>query len=420
MAMARTIVIIATLDTKEPEVGYLKECIERRGHKAVVMDVSMAGEPSALADISNREIAEAGEGSIDEIRVSRDRDSITQTMIRGASQKAKELHSAGQLDGIISFGGSTGAMIGTSVMKALPFGVPKLFTSSNLAMPYGHRYFGVSDIMGMSSPFDIANLCGLVKSVLARSAGAICGMVEALDDPVPTVDSSKPMIAMSEWGYSWRCCRCVEKKLTEKGYQVVPFHANGVGDRAMEGMLGQGFFEAVVDIVPGGVANELLGGTRAAGPDRLETAGRRGIPQVVSPSGLSLIGVGPWNSMPPEYLERKLHKLDDLRISAKVVAEEAIAIARTTADKLNRANGSVRVLIPLRGWTDIDREGQPTYEPSINDMLLQELKRCLRPEIKVEEIDAHLEDPDFCLALVTAFDELMKGTESATPDAAVK
>ena len=172
-------------------------------------------------------------------------------------------------------------------MKSLPFGIPKVMLSSTAAMPaYAGGYFGTKDIAMIHSVVDIAGLNPLVKDVLKRAAGAICGMVEMEGRPsVPdqTMLEKKDLIALTEFKFSEECCSHIRHLLDKKGFEVIPFHAQGTGDRAMEELIGEGLFQGVLDIVPAGVGEELLGGNRAAGPNRLESAGKMGIPQINHP-----------------------------------------------------------------------------------------------------------------------------------------
>lgn len=406
--MTRTIAIISTLDSYGDIVSFVKEQIERRGHKSVVIDLSMGGPPSIPGDVTCEEIAEAGGASIEHIRASRDRPKITEIMIKGAIQKAKELYSAGRLDGIIDVGGATCALMATSVMKTLPFGVPKLAASSSASYPMlCSTYFGHHDITMMNTMVD-PELTELGKNVLIRVAGAICGMVESLAEVRAGVPTTKASVAITTWASSDQCAKYVKQGLMQKSYEMVTFHAQGFGDRAMEELIAQGLFEGVVDIVPGGVSEELFSGPRAAGPTRLEAAGRRGIPQLITPCSLNLISCGPAEKIKPKFKKRKLYFLDHIRVQAKMTPNEIKKTARVIADKLNLATGPTKFVIPLRGWGASERDGDPFYEPELNRLFVQTLKARLKSEIETIEIDAHLEDPDFAEAIVATFDNMMK------------
>jgi uncharacterized protein (UPF0261 family) len=415
--MSKTIAIVCTLDTKGEEAKYLKELIEARGHKTILMDTNMGGEPTIPPDISAEEVARLGGGDIREIRASKKTGEVTPIMVKGASIKVKELLEAGQLDGIVSFGGASNTTLSTSVMKALPFGIPKFMVSSTAAMPaYAAKYIGTKDITMMHSVVDIAGLNDLTKAVLERAAGGICGMVEASTGAVKPV-TEKPIIAVTEFKFAEVCGHHVREYLEEKGYDVIPWHAQGIGDRVMEELLEeQGLFDGVIDLVPAGVSEELIGGNRAAGPTRLEAAGARGIPQVVAPCGFEMISCGPldrrdqgdplWASR--RLAERKIFIPDAFRVQVRTSADELREIAQVVAEKLNKSKGPVKFLIPTQGWSALSVEGTDLHEPETDAVFAPALREHLRSDIEVKELDTHLNTPEFARAAVEALEEMMK------------
>ena len=415
----KNIVIIGTLDTKVEQISFVKRHIEVLGHKVIIMDTSTRGKSSISADITCDEIAKAAGASIEEIRSIKERGKITSLMIDGAIKKAKELLAGGKLDGIMSLGGAGAATIGTAVMRALPFGIPKLMISSAAGMQaYAGRWFGTGDIMMMNTIVDLAGLNELVKNVLSRAAGSICGMVETV--PVGSLSTllsgrGKSFVAMTEDGASESCGVYVRHSLEQKGYEVVTFHSQGLGDRAMEELIGQGFFDGVVDIALVGVSDELLEGNRPGGPNRLEMAGKRGIPLVLAPCGLNQTGAGPTRKNAQKYASRpRILKLDELRMGTRLNEEELILTARTVATKLNKARGPVKFFIPRRGWSAWDPPGGILYDPEEDMIFINELKKHLKPEVEIIEIDANLEDTLFAQAMVEGFDQLMKAKRKST------
>ncbi|MBK5101127.1 MAG: Tm-1-like ATP-binding domain-containing protein [Desulfobacteraceae bacterium] len=423
--MRKSILIISSLDTKGQEVEFLKRLIEQRGQQTTLLDMSTIGKSPILADIACEDVAKAGGASMKEIRDSaKGRDEITSIMIDGAIKKAVELYQSGKLNGIVGVGGVSNTGMATDVMKALPFGIPKLMVSSGAAMPsYAGGFFGSSDIAIMSAVVDMAGFHELGKSVLIRAAGAICGMVETGAGAV--LDSlkhtEKPLIAITEFQYSEKCCKLIRQYLEERGYSVIPCHAQGVGDRAMDELLDQGIFNGVVDIVPSGLSEELFGGNRAAGPNRLEAAGKRNIPQVIAPCGFEMISCGPLkrkDSGDPLWVSRDLAKRnyyvhDAYRVQARTNIEEMRLIAKTMAEKLNRAKGPVKILIPKKGWSTLSIKGQALHDPDTDKVFAEELRKHLRPVIEIKELDVHLNTPEFAEAVVEVFDNMMKGNKEA-------
>jgi len=355
----KVIVLVSTLDTKGSEAAFLKKLIEERGRRVILLDTNTGGEPSIPPDISSNEVAKASGWNIEEVRRMKETDKVSSIMIEGAIKKVKFLLEKGDLEGIISFGGASNTAIATSIMKSLPFGIPKVMLSSTAAMPtYAGGYFGTKDITMIHSVVDIAGLNPLVKDVLGRAAGAICGMVE-MEGGLPSLyrtTRGKDLIALTEFKFSEECCSHIRHLLKERGFEVIPFHAQGTGDRAMEELIGEGLFQGVMDVVPAGVGEELLGGNRAAGPNRLESAGGKGIPQLITPCGFDMLSCGPlergdredplWVSK--DIKNRKLFIPDAFRVQARTTSQELREIAGEVARKLNRSKGPVANLIPLK------------------------------------------------------------------------
>jgi len=415
----KTIVLVSTLDTKGSEAAFLKDFIRERGHRVILMDINTGGEPAIPPDISSKEMAEAGGGNIEEMRRIKDTAKVSSIMIEGGIQKVKGLLEKRELDGIVSFGGASNTTIATTIMKSLPFGIPKVMLSSMAAVPaYSAAYFGTKDIAIIHSVIDVAGLNPLVKDILKRTAGAICGMVETKRELISFSETArkKNLIALTEFKFSEECCSHIRRLLEDRGFQVIPFHAQGTGDRAMEELIGEGLFQGVMDIVPAGIGEELLGGNRAAGPKRLENAGQVGIPQIITPCGFDMLSCGPmergdrgdplWVSK--DIKNRRLFIPDAFRVQARTTSQELREIAREVARKLNQSKGPVAILIPLKGWSSLSKEGMPLYDPEADQAFLQELKSHLNPAISLIELDLHLNTREFAEEAVNQFMKLYK------------
>jgi uncharacterized protein (UPF0261 family) len=415
-SMSKYIVTLCALDTKGEEADYLQELIRAKGMNTILVDTGIGGEPTIPADISAEEIARAGGGDIIEIRASKDTGSVTPIMIRGASVKVHELLGNGHCDGIIAFGGVSNTTLATSVMKTLPFGVPKFMVSSAASMPaYAAKFIGTKDITMLHSVVDISGLNDLTKAVLERAAGGICGMVEASGGAVEPVSDS-PLIAVTSFKFSETCSRRVMDLLKKKGYAVIPFHAQGMGDRAMEELIEQGLFDGVIDIVPAGVSEELIGGNRAAGPHRLEAAGRRGIPQVLTPCGFDMISCGPLGRKDANdplwtkrgFAERKIFVPDEFRVQVRTTGDELKDIAGAVAEKLNKSEGPVKFLIPVKGWSSVSVKGADLYDPVADAAFAPALRRHLKTDIEVIEMETDIGSSEFANSLVEALSDMME------------
>jgi len=410
--MGSRIAILGSFDTKGEELGFLRQRVLDAGGEPVCIDTSLGGEPTFVPDVTAREVAAAGGVDIQDIRTTRDTAAATRWMISAASIVVRRLHDAGRLDGIVSIGGASNTGLATAVMGVLPFGVPKVMVSSMAAVPaYAGSYFGTKDIAMIHSVVDIAGLNPLLESVLARAAGAVCGMAAAGSGAVrlSTGDRGRPRVAVTEFKFSEVCCRRAAEVLAGAGMEVVPFHAQGIGDRALEELIDEDLVDAVLDLVPAGVAEELLGGNRAAGPHRLEAAGRKGIPQVISPCGFDMLSCGPlergdrgdslWATR--SLSKRKLFVPDALRVQARTSAEEMLQVAEVVAGKLNRTRGPTVMLIPLHGWSSLSEEGMPLCDFEADAAFVGRLKERLRADVVVREVPLPLN--------TSAFGELAAG-----------
>jgi uncharacterized protein (UPF0261 family) len=407
---AKSIIVLGTLDTKGEQILFLKDRITQRGHQAIIVDLSMGGTPLFQADITPQEIAQAAGKGIEEITASRDRSMATRVMEAGAMKKIRELDSLKKIDGIIAVGGATMALVGAHIMEGFPFGVPKIIVCPAAMPAYINLWFSTMDVAIMQSIVEFAGLNELLKDVLARAAGAICGMAEEAS-PSGSLRVPKGSIAITQFGFTDNCGKYVRQYLEEKGYVVYPFHAQGISDRAMDSLIEQGYFDGVIEIAPAGVIEEIFEGHRAAGPKRLEAAGKRGIPQVIAPGSINLTGCGITRKHREKYATReRVMKIDEIRAMTRFNDEELRIGAKAYAEKLNQAKGRVSILFPLRGWSSLDREDSILYDPQKDRVFVEELIRNLKPEIEIVEVDCNLEDPPFALALVEKLDSLYKGT----------
>lgn len=409
--MGKKIVIMGTTDTKGEQLQYLKEKITLRRHEAIMMDLSMGGDPNFQADITPREIANLAGKNLEDLITSKDRFAVTNAMSAGAQQKALDLISQGRLDGIVALGGATMALIGSQVMSKLPFGIPKVIGTPAAMPAYVGRWFGATDLIIMQLIIEIAGMNDLVKNAIAQVAGAISGMVEEAYD-YKTLRLPFPSIAVTELGFSEKCAKYVEQFLREKGYYVYPFHAQGISDRAMDRLISQGFFDGVIEIVPAGLIEERFKGNRAAGMERLDAACERGIPQVWAPCCLNLTGAGPTRTNRDKYIASgKVLMIDEMRAMARFPRDELIIGAQLYAEKINKAKGPIKLVVPLRGWSSLDQEGSVLYNPEEDCIFIDELKKKLRRNIEIEEVDCNLEEIKTARALVDSLDRLMKETK---------
>ena len=390
---SKTVLIISTLDTKREETRYLKYKFKEIDVLPLLMDLSMRGKEKSRAELTPSHVASAGGSTIEAINKSKERSTITNIIIEGATKIAKDLYDAGKIDGIMAIGGSTGSLMATDVMRALPFGIPKLMISSTAALPgLSTKYIGTSDILLFHSVIEIAGVTDMLTNVMDRACYAMKGMIKYVSNPLSS--ENKKTIAMTMLGPCEQCASAVRAALEKEGYQVTGFSAAGVGDRAMEKMIAQGFFQGVIDLAPGGVGEHYFGFMRDGGPNRLESAGAKGIPQIISTCSV--------NHMTPsrskykkEFYKRRKYDLDKFRTWLRLSPDELKIVANEFARKLNGSKAFVKVLVPMQGWSSVDSIGNPTYDPEEDRIFIDTLRDRLNPGIEIIEVDANMEDLAF-------------------------
>jgi uncharacterized protein (UPF0261 family) len=400
MPKPKTIVIPVTLDTKGEETLYVKEQIERKGHRTIIIDVGVLGKPLFKADVSREKVARAGGRSLVELieaaKKGADRTEATNVMIEGVKEIVRKLHAQGKLDGIISLGGSTGSAIGTSVMSILPIGVPKLMVSTGFEL----QFVGAKDITIMQTPADILGLNSIMRKTLASAAGAIVGMTEAR---VP--EKAKPLIGITALGVTTPAVMNLKPLLEVRGYEPIVFHSKTkildelIADDRICGIIDLTTFEIMIPIsfhLPEEMAE-----------DRLRIAGEEGLPQIIIPGGLDMfIFPGTKESVPPEYNERLLHVHGPDTVLVRTTREEVATAARALAKRANSAKGPVAIVIPLQGFSAVDKQGQHFYNPEADAAFAQVIKDTVKRKVDIIEVNANINDAKFAKKVVDTFDKI--------------
>jgi len=401
--MKKHLLIIATLDTKGKEAAYIKSHVQSLGIQAILMDVGILEKPLTPPDIDRNEVLEAAGYHLDRLIGEKDRSMAIKAIQEGGTILTRRLLEVKRLDGVLGIGGGTGTAIATHVMRSLPLGLPKVMLST-VASRDMREYVGTKDIVMFHSVADILGSNQFMRLILGQVASAVCGMIEK----DRRMNKEKPMVAVTAYGINSNCATHAEPLLQEKGYEMIAFHANGVGGMAMEEFIAEGLVAGVLDFTTHEIADEMFGGyCKGIGPTRLETAGRFGIPLVVAPGGLDNAVFSPYYPMPHRLQGRKRHA-HDVRFCVRMGPEEMKAFAQIIGDKLNRSKGPVHVLIPKKGWSEADKEGMTLFDPEIDRVFVEELKKLLLPHIPLEEIDVHISEPAFAQRAVVVLDEMIR------------
>jgi uncharacterized protein (UPF0261 family) len=393
--MIKTVLIVCALDTKGAECLYLKELIEHAGIRVLTMDTGVLGEAQFQPTISSIEVAERAGVRLKDLRAEGNRGKAVEAMMIGSQTIASELQLAGNYDAIIGLGGSAGTSIGTAAMRMLPIGFPKIMIST-IAAGNTLPYVGMSDITMMNSIIDIAGLNRITRKILSNAAKATVGMI-TVESPL-SLEDDKPIIATTMFGVTTPCVEVAREHLERHGYEVVVFHATGIGGQAMESFIKSGMISGVLDVTTTELVDEVAGGLLSAGPERLEAAGLKGIPQVVSVGALDMANFGREESVPEANRTRLLYKHNPNVTLMRTNVQENQEVGELMALKLNRSHGKTAVYLPLKGVSSLDMQGQPFYGPFEDEALFTAIRSRLQAKVECIEMDIHINDESFALA----------------------
>jgi uncharacterized protein (UPF0261 family) len=397
------VLLIATMDTKADEAIYIEKCLQNEGVSVFIMDPGIRGRPSYKVSISRGNVAQASGKTLREVRAVDNEAKALNIMIPGAIKCAHALYKRGKIDGIISLGGTMGTSIGTTVMRSFPFGIPKVMIST-MASSNTRNFVGTKDILMLHSVCDIAGLNRITRSVLHNGALAVAGMVKGLK--MPKV-KERPAVALSSLGTTDTCAGAVRKALEKDGYEVITFHTNGTGGRAMEEMIGQVDIKAVVDLSLNEIVTHLFGGDFDAGPERGKAALRKRIPAVIAPGNIDFLVTGPMHEAKKRFPGKQLHSHNEAISAACVERREQEILAQRLAEMWNKAEGPIAIFIPIKGFSSYNSKAGPFYHPKTPQYFSASLKKTLKKEIPLNILPHHINDIEFANAIVEGFKALV-------------
>ena len=403
--MAQTILLVGAFDTKGPEYAFVREQILADGLEVLALNTGVLGSTDLFpVDIEADRVAAAGGRDLGQLRENKDRGESMRAMAEGVAELVAQLHAEGQFEGVLGLGGSGGSSVVTAAMRALPIGVPKVCVST-VASGQTSAFVGSKDVVLFPSITDVAGVNRSSQVIFSRAAGAICGMVRA---KLPESVDERPIIVASMFGNTTECVDACRGMLDQKGYEVLVFHATGTGGQTMEALVDEGLVDAVLDITTTEWADEVCGGTLAAGPDRLSAPGRQGVPHLIVPGCVDMANFGPIETVPEKYQSgRNLYEWNPAITLMRTTVEENAQMGKIFAEKANAAQGPVAFLLPLRGVSILDGEGERFCDREADAALFSALKEHLTPTIRVEECDANINDAAFSERAVELMLELI-------------
>ncbi len=396
---AAGIVMIGCFDTKAEVFAILYEELRNLGRKVITINTGILGTTDRFpVSYENREVMSLAGRDLDEIAARQNRNDAVELMARGAGILLRKLTSEdAEIGGIVGMGGGGGSYIILKAMEGVPFGIPKICISTLATKDVTHLV-GIRDIMLVPSIVDVAGVNSIITTIVKQTALAVGGMAGKATAKV----ENKKRIAISMFGNTTKCVDFCTRLLTEKGYEVYPFHANGSGGRAMEELIRGGYFDGVLDITTTELADDICGGICSAGPDRLTAAGETGIPQVVAPGCLDMINFGAPDTVPGRYQDRIFYNWSPDVTLMRTNFTENMELGNRLSDKLLQSKGPVSVLLPLKGISEIDREGSSFHNERSDKKLFDTIQQKLTGKIPVSVLPFHINDQEFAEAAVAS------------------
>ncbi|MFD8567481.1 Tm-1-like ATP-binding domain-containing protein [Streptomyces sp. NPDC059639] len=402
-----TVALVGTLDTKGTEYAWLRERLREHGCEVVLVDVGVLEPPGDApdADVPADIVARAAGHDLAALRAAGDRGAAVAAMAEGAAEVVGEMHRTGVLHAVLAAAGSGGSSIAAQAMRALPIGVPKLLVST-MAGGDVAPYVDSSDLTLMYSVVDIAGINSVSRRVLGNAVAAVAGMAAAYEKET-TDGAGRKVVAATMFGVTTPAVDAARARLTALGYEVLVFHATGAGGRAVEKLAADGLLDGVLDLTTTELADELVGGVLSAGPDRLTAAGAAGVPQVIAPGALDMVNFGPEATVPARFADRRLLLHNPTVTLMRTTRDEMRVLGTELGRKAGEAAGPAEVFWPLRGVSAVDVAGGPFEDAAADAAGLAAVRAT---GVRLHEIDAHINDPAFAVAMADRLHALITPT----------
>jgi len=404
-APGEAVVLVAgTLDTKGPELRFLRDLIRAAGLPVRLADLSTTGGHSG-AEIPAHQIAAFHPRGASGVFTG-DRGSAVAGMTEAFARWMARQQGVG---GIVSAGGSGGTAIVAPAMRALPVGVPKLIVSTVASGEVG-KYVGPSDIMMMHSVADVQGLNAITEEVLSNAAHAMVGMVQARRAAPRRPADDKPAVGLSMFGVTTACVQQITAQLQDE-WDCLVFHATGIGGQSMEKLIDSRKVRAVIDITTTEVADALVGGIFPATDDRFGAVIRARMPYIGSVGALDMVNFGPPDTVPERFAGRRFYHHNPQVTLMRTTPEECAGIGRWIGARLNAMEAPVRFFLPEEGVSALDAPGQPFDDPQARAALFSALEGEVRQTAarQLIRLPHHINAPEFAAEVVAAFRALHGG-----------
>lgn len=403
----RKVAVLGTLDTKSEEIEFLEATLSALGARVWLIDAGVLGTPGIKPGVSNVEVARAAGTTLALLRTHADRATALATMGRGAGKILAQLVADQECGAVIALGGSGGTAVATEAFDALPFGFPKVLVSTQVASSAA-ALAGHTDLILVSAVADLAGLNRVTRRVLATAAGAVLG---AMTGPLLPDPTTAPIFA-TMIGLTTPGVEAARRHLESAGIEVITFHATGSGGAAMENLIGPMKVRGMLDLTTVEVADEVVGGVKSAGPDRMLPAIRGRVPQVVSTGGLDMVRFGPMSSVPEKFRDRQFHAHTAMVTLMRSNPQDNDRIGRFLGEALAQAEAPVHLVVPTRGSSALAVEGGPFHDPEADAALFSALEAHVSDRVDLIWMDTHINHPEFARRVA---DLLLADIEESQP-----
>jgi len=394
----QVVLVAGTLDTKGPELRFLRDLIRDAGLPVRLADLSTTGAHSG-AEIPAHQIAAYHPRGASGVFVG-DRGEAVSGMTLAFERWTQRQPG---IAGIIAAGGSGNTAMVAPAMRSLPVGVPKLIVSTVAAGDVS-AYVGPSDITMMHAVADIQGLNRITRAFLGNAAAAMIGMVKARREAPPAPAGEKPAVALTMFGVTTPAVQAIAAQLAADHDPLV-FHATGTGGRAMEKLVDSRLVEGVIDLTTTEVADMLVGGIFPATDDRFQAVIRARMPYVGSLGAIDMVNFGAAETVPEKFRHRLLYRHNPQITLMRTTPEENTAIGTWIGERLNLMDAPVRFLLPEGGVSALDAPGKPFHDPRADAALFAALEATVRQTAtrQLVRVPHHINDPEFATAAVAAY-----------------
>ncbi|MEM6713028.1 MAG: Tm-1-like ATP-binding domain-containing protein [Pseudomonadota bacterium] len=375
--MGRSVLLLATVDTKREAVEYFTETMSKHGIRCRVLDLSLHADGEVWS--GPRKLQEMSD------------------VAHNTAMLARDAIEAGVV-AAVAIGGGTGGEIALQVMRGLPFAFPKMLVTT---LPFDPRY-AVADNAITIVP-SLADVCGLnqaLRQVLENAAAMLAGLCNTATKLSHVSDIQS--VGITALGATGAAADELAHALNDQGHEATVFHANGFGGAAFARFARCGTFHTVVDLTCHELTRKHVAGVGVQMPDRFTAARDAGVPQVILPGGLNFIGLGELALIPEQFRRRGHYQHSGFFTHVQVTENEMALVAGKLVEALNPATAPVTVLVPMGGFSHQDKPGGPIEAPELRDVFWQIISSQLESHIELIRLESHICAPETTTAIMDA------------------